>query len=369
MRMTFAFMMNKKISALAFILLSLLMAAYGPMAVTNAQSAAEVAKFKELKEKTLKEIDRRLERYKKTIESLEISVKISNAESTIQISTDQAELSAVKDKEGFQGRIKVADSLKDKVKSYAQKVVEQLQSLKQQVLETTTLEGLQELVNKVEDQYLLTQLTDIQGAVTKAVESLTAVVDKIETVFGNLKSQIAKMKECARGIKNGESQMNIDVSKGNANVNASAPGCNDFNWNSADLIARAESQMSNFATMASTIKTILASSLALLATLVTSFSGLLGGLGSLGSLGNLANLANIANLGDLLGGGGLGNLSGLMSSFSAITSQLGIANNMSINALGGLGSLGGLINVGGLSGVLGSLTSLSGLGNLGGFGL
>lgn len=373
MRIALSFMTHKKLTAFAFVSLSLLMAAYAPMSITNAQSAAETAKFKELKEKTLKEIERRLEKYKSTMESLEINVKISNAESTIKISTDQAELSAVKDKDGFDGRIKLSETLKDKVQKFMEKVVEQLTGLKDKVLSATSLENLQTLVNKVEDQYLLTQLTDVQGAVTNAIESLTGVVDKIETVFGNLKSQIAKMKDCARGIKSGEGSANASVKDGNVNINASAPGCDDFNWNSADLISKAESQMGNFATMASTIKTILASSIVLLTTLVSSFSGILGGLGSLGSLGNLANLANIGDLGNLLGGGGgLGNLSGLMSSFSAITSQLGIANGMSINALGGLGNLGSLINVGGLGSTLSSLTSLAGLGNqlggLGGFG-
>ena len=311
-----------KVTTLTLILLSILLAVYGPVSVTNAQAAVDTQKFKDLKQKANKEIDRRLDNYKKTSERLDVSITFANKEY------------------GHQGKLGLPSKLKEKVVGYTDKVIEKLVELKDKVNETTSLEELESVVDDADAQFHLTHMMDVQAAVTSAIESLTSVVDKIQTTFDGMRSQVTKMKECLSNVNNDA----IETDDFYEPSNVSGPACDDFNLSSKEVIASAESQMANVSTMSSTIKSVLSSSIILLTGLVATFSSLLGELGNLDDLGNL---------GRLLGGGGdsssalssVGSLSGLMGSFGAIASQLGIANGMAGNTQGMLSNLTSYISI------------------------
>lgn len=323
--------------------LSLLMAVYVPMTTANAQAVAESNQLKDKKDKAAQEIDRRIKKFEDRLKKLEVDVQIKKENSSAKVSGQNGSASVEVDEDGIHKNVEVSDELKDRVISFLEKIIEGLKGLKEKVLGATSLEQMNTMGENIDDQFQLTQLADAQGAVTKAVESMTGVLDKLKATFSGLKSQVGKMRECAAGLKSGEGTANINVQNQNLTADASAPGCDDFNLNGEEVVADAESQLANITTIISTISSVLLSSVTLLVSLVSSFSSLTGGLGSLGSLGNLANLGNIGDLGGMLGSAG--NIGGLMSSFSAITSQLGIANGMAGNSQNLLGSLTSFINI------------------------
>lgn len=343
MRISLPHISVNMVTAAWLAVLSLLIAAYVPMTLANAQAVAESSQLKEKKDKAVQEIDRRIKKFEDRLEKLEVDVQITKEASSAKVSGQSGTVSVDVDENGVHKNVEVSDDLKDKVKSFLEKIIEGLKGMKEKVAGATSLEQMNDMGENIDDQFQLTQLADVQGAVTKAVESLTGVLDKLKTTFSGLKGQVGKMRECVAGLKSGEGTANISVQNKNVTADASAPGCDDFNLSGEEVVGDAESQMANISTMMSTISSVLLSSITLLVSLVSSFSSLTGGLGSLGSLGNLANLGSIGDLGGMLGSAG--NIGGLMSSFTAITSQLGIANGMAGNSQNLLGGLTSFINI------------------------
>ena len=335
---------RNRATATVLLLLSMLLAIYGPVSVTNAQAVADTQKFKDLKEKVLNELDRRLDNYKKTRTSLDNEIKIMNEESSFSATSDDSDTPLTTNKTGLIGKFVLSDKTKGKIKQFSDEVIEKLQELRVKVEDTTSLEDLQSFASGIDEQLQLTQLVDVQAAVTNAIEGLTGVVDKVQTTFDNMRGQVNKMKEC------------ISANNQDTSASTSTPNCDDFNLSSEEVIVSAESQMANIDTMASIIKSVLASSVALLTSLVSTLSSLLGNLGNLDSLGNLGSLLGGGSLSSALSGssdddnmngllGSGGSLSGLLGSFSAITSQLGIANGMASNAQGLLGNLTSYVSI------------------------
>lgn len=358
------------------LMFSMVLVAYSPMAAyTNAQ-AANTNKLKEMKEQAVKELERRIDGYKKTLESMDTDVKLSKETSSVKVSSDQGKSGVTLtklcaedkpssaspspspipsssfslDKEGLTGTIALPCSLKDSTKGFLQKIIENLTNLLGEVKGTSSLKEMTALGENINAQFGVNQLTDVQALATKSVESMTGVLENLKSSHNKLKGQVDGLKECTKGLKNGETELKSSVTVNGAQVN-----CGEFDLSSSDIADQAQGQLSNLTTVIKTISSVVASAVALLMSLVASFSGMAGGFGGLGSLGNLANL------GSMLGGGGsggmgdlssllgsAGSVSGIMSSFTAIISQLDIANFMSGSAAGGLGSLGNLVNLGGL---------------------
>lgn len=335
MNTSFPYLSRNRITTIALVILSGLLAIYGPVSVTNAQAAVDTQKFKETKAKALTEIERRLDNYKKNRKGLGVDAKIIN---TYSIATDNGEVAAPY--EGLaEGKLKFPNKIKEKIKKISDIVIEKLESLEDRVKNTTSLEDLDPLVESVDEQYQLTQLTDIQSAVTNSIESLSGVIDRIQTTVNNMRGQVTKMQECISGIKS-DIEANADVA-----VDSLAPGCDNFNLSSNEVIVSAESQLANIEAMTSTMKSAVSSSIYLMTSLASTFSGLLSKDGSLGSLDKLGTL--------LEGDGDINTLLGsenskagrFMISFRAITSQLGIANNTAGNTRGLLGNLTSYISV------------------------
>lgn len=342
----------KKLVAVFLVAMSLLMAAYGPMvSVSTAQSAID-AKLQEMKQKATTEIDRRIAKYQKTLQSLNVDVSISKGNSSATITSDKGtttatstkdgksvavngakggSLTATLDSDGFSANVVLPAEIKDKAKQFMQKIVDDLKQLKEKVKTATSLESIKALASNIDAKFKLDQLTNIQATATKAVESVTAVFDKLKTTYTNLQGQVAKLKECVNAVKDGTGSIDVNSSAGSGTSISGTGGCEGYNVTSAEVVAAAQSQMDNLKSVMSTVSSVLSSAITLLGTLMTTFSSLLGGLGNLGNLSSLT--------------GSLGSITGLMSSFSAITSQLGILSPMSGGALSGLSSIASLINI------------------------
>ena len=282
---------RSKKSVVAALLLSLLLVMYAPMAsVTSAQAAADAQKLQTVKQNALKELDRRIGNLKTTLGKMNANVEVD--ESNLSIQTGFTTTKAV-----------VTTDTKDKVKASIQKYIDKLTVMRDKVENSGKLTDMQSLGKSIDSQYGLDQLANVQGTVTKSVEALTGVFDKLKTASASLQSQVTAIKDCA-----GDS--------------TSTAACKNVDANAQSVATSAQSQMDNIGGIMTTIGSVLMSVVTLLLSLLSTFGGITGGLGDLG------------NLGDVSGMGSLGNLGGLLGSFSGIASQLDVANGMSGNAQG-----------------------------------
>ncbi len=330
--MTFASLFRPSrqfITGAALMLLCAVMVAYAPMASVSTAQSVNNAQLQTLKDKAVSELQRRIDSYKKTMNSMDVNVQLINDNTSTNANSGNTLLT--QGANGLTGGVALPDGLKDKVKQFMEKVLGGLTALIEKVKSTTSLTDMQSLAKNVDAQYGLDQLTQVTSSVTQATSSTTGVLGNLKSTFNDLQGQVSAMKEC---------ETNATSSTG-ASVN-----CSNFNLSSNGTATEAQSQLDNLSSVTTTISSVLLSVVGLLTTLISSFTSLLGGLGSGGSLGNLGNLSNMlsgSQLSSLTGSSG--GVAGLMSSFTAITSQLDLANGMSGNALNGLSSLSGLINV------------------------
>ena len=288
------FTSQSKILFVAVMLLSMLLVAYSPMASYSGAQSVEAAKLQELKQKAIKEIDRRIANLQSTLKKLEVDVHLDNKSASATANGNSASVSANED--GVSANVEVKPDTKKKVEDTVKQFIDKLTAMKEKIQNVTTLQEMQSLAKGVDSQYQLDQMANVQGAVTKAVEGLTGVFDKLKTTISDLQSQVTKLKDCAK--------------------DANGSGCANLGDVSEGVASSAQSQLDSTSSMMSSIGSILLSVVTMLLSLVTSFSGLLGGLGSLSSLGDVSNLSSLSSL------------TGLFSSFSAISSQLDIGSGM-----------------------------------------
>jgi hypothetical protein len=325
MNFVLPYISSKKLIVLFFIFLSVLLAAYSPMvAVGHAQSAADLQKLKDLKQKEIDELTRRIDALEKTQKSLEASVSIDkNGKSKASLSADG---------KGLDGFVEVPSDIKSKAKDFNQKIIDELKQLRTKAQATTSLDEATVIGKNVDAQAPLSFIANVQGAVTKSIESLTGVLDKVKSTASDLQGQVTKVKDCTSSTST-----------------TTSAGCENLNVASADVATSAQEQLNSVSTVTSTITSVLMSAIALLTTLMTTFTSMSGGLGGLGSLGNISNLGSLSNLSSLTSltslTGSLSSFSSLLGPLTAITSQLDIGNLMSGNALGSLSSLTSLINI------------------------
>ena len=314
---------TKKMFIFGVMLLSVLLASYGPMATYSHAQSAATAQLQSLKEKALDELDRRIAKYQKSLDSLNVDVEITKDVSNV--SNDDTSVTGTTftyTEDGIAGTVALPSDTQGKVKQITQKLIDQLKGLRNKVSNATSLKTMQNMAQNIDAQYDLGKLTDVQATATQAIESMTGVLDGLKTAFNNIQSQVTKLKNCADSGNSGE-------------------GCPS--GTASDLNAAAQqdqSQLDNLSSVIGTVSTIVASAITLLVSLVAQYMDMLGGLGSQGGIGNLGNIGNMLSSGQLTSlTKGLGGIDGLSSSYTAITSQLDIGNFMSGNALGGLMSL------------------------------
>ena len=366
-----------------FAMLSLLLAAYGPMTMYSQAQSVNDAKLQELKDKVLTELNRRIGNYKKTIQNLSVDVHTSKESTTLEAVLFKRTISAQSDKDGssstvtkssgttvtrttgkdgrtktvtgpngsrygytidktgIHGDIFISTAFKEKVKDYLQKIVDGLESMVEKVKNSTAISKLKELASNIDTQYIVDQVTQVQGAITQAVDSMNGALDNLRTGFNNMQTRMTQLKECLKGLKSGDTSADVSIAQSGSSVS-----CGDFKVTSEDVANRVQAQLDNLKSIVSTIGSVASSIVTLLISLVTQFASLVS------SLGNLSNLGNISNLSGLLSGGGLSGLTGgssaassLMSSFSGVLSQLNLVSGMASGAQSGLSSISSLVNL------------------------
>lgn len=292
------------------ILLSVLLIAYSPMASYSGAQSAEAAQLQKMKQKAIDEINRRIANLNATLKKLEVDVHLDNESASASANGSGNSASVAANSDGLAAHVEVKPDTKNKVKDLTQKFIDKLTAMKEKIQNTTSLQEMQTLAKGVDSQFQLDQLANVQGSVTKAVESMSGVFDKLKTTTADLQSQVTKMKDCAKD-KNGT-------------------GCVALGDVNESVASSAQSQLDSTSSMMSSIGSILLSVVSMLISLVTSFSGMVGGLGSLSSLGDVSSL------------GSLGGMGGLLSSFTAISSQLDIGSGMTGSVSNIFSSLSGL---------------------------
>jgi len=360
------FASSKKLYLAAFfVLTSTLLVAYGPMTSYSQAQAVTDDAFQQLQQKALDELNNRINSYKKTMESLKVDVHVGKDGSTASITSDKGSAKASSNKDatelslvdangstsmlkldgtGLHGDITISQAAKDKAKQFMQKIIDGLNDMVQKVKDATSLDNLKKLAENIDKQLGLDQLTQVQGLVTQAVDSMAGVLDNLKTTYNNLQTQLTQLKGCLDGLQSGKTS--VDVSSTSSGTTTT---CGDFKISTEDAQKQAQAQLDSISTVVQTVSSTLASSVTLLTALITSFSSMLSGLGGSDILGNLGSLlsssqlSSLTNLGSLTSG--TGNLGGLMSSFTAILSQLNLANGMSSSSLGSLTSLANVIEL------------------------
>lgn len=392
--------------------LSILLASSGPMASYSYAQSADNAKLQELKEKALSEIERRLEKYQKTFDSLKTDVSIDEntgtasfeangktADGSVKKCTESSEssepgkISFSGSNEGLSFDVLLPCGLQDKVKGFLEKIIEQLKSLADKVKSEDSLSGMDSLADNIDSQFGLGQLTEVQAAVTQAIESVTGVLASLKSTHEDLQSQVTHIKDCVASLKDesGTVDSNVNVSEGGVDASVTGTGgCDGINFTSEDIANDAQGQLDQATNMMSTIQSTVTTVITMLTSLFSSFSSLTGGLGSLGDLGNLGNLGNMTSGSGLESlTGSSGEVSNMLGSFSNIMSQIeliaslasslfstlsSMANNPAISSLlegAGLGDATEFLDTAastssGVSEVAGGINGL--VGNLGGYG-
>lgn len=276
---------------------SLLISAYTPVSSMVSAQAQTDAKLQQLKQKATKEIDRRINDLKKSLAKLNDDVRLDN----IGLSASLNENS------GQNVSVAVSPEVKKNAKELTNSYITQLTELKDKVNATTSLTDMQALAKTIDSQTQLDQSVSVQASVTKAVESLTGVFDKLKSTASKIQSQINGIKSCAAD----GASATCDTSKGDPETTAKS----------------AQVSLDSVKTIMSTIGSMLSSVIAILLSLVTTLVSMSGSLGSLSSLGNVS------------GNSSLGGLGSILSSFTAVGSQLDLASGLSSSAGSSLGSL------------------------------
>lgn len=181
------------------------------------------------------------------------------------------------------GGISVPDTLKDKLKAANQKAIDKLEDLKEKVQEASKLEDLKEKAQEFDQAFKEIAIATVQATVTKSIDSMTQVLDRLQVAANNLESQVTKLKEC---LQSGEFDAEAHVEDGtvSGSFNASAPGCEDLNVaaNSGDNAASLQEKLDSAESTMQTIRSFLSSTIALVSELksgnytntMTSFQGI-----------------------------------------------------------------------------------------------
>ncbi|MFZ2544573.1 MAG: hypothetical protein WAW80_01215 [Candidatus Saccharimonadales bacterium] len=334
---------KKIVTIVAFLMLSLLIAAYTPMAaISSAQSAIDTSKIKELKTKALAAITERIKHFETTLGNLDAEASTSPSPSSAASVTPSPSPSIAVGASGFDMALNFPDEIKTKAKEFLQKIVEQLKGMKEKVSSASSLESMQSLTSNLDAQSGLSQLTNIQAAVTQSIQSLTGVFDNLKTVGKDLKSQLAQMKSCIKGTEAGAGGDAGAID----NSGADTEDCKGLNTSSTQVADDAESKLGSIDTILKTIGSVLTSCITLLMSLVSTFTGMIGGIGGSGGLGNLSNLSSLTSSADISSlTSSLGGVGSLLTSFTGLSSQLDLTSGLAGSAQGLMGNLTGLINL------------------------
>ena len=256
---------------IAIALLSLMLVAFTPIAMTvSAQSAAD-QKLQQIKQKATTELDRRIAQLTATQKKLDATVVIKNT-------TDKA--------------VVLPAEAKTKSEQLVQKYIAQLTQFKQKVQSLTSVVEAQKLAVAIDSQYGLDKAVNAQGAVTKVVETMTGTYDNLKTMSNDLQGQITKLKDCAD--------------------NSSAAGCGKVGTGAEAKATELQNRLDAATQQMNSVQSVVGAVVALQSDNVATLSTV------------TAKLGDLSKLVDVTSNGELKSLESLQKSSTAVTSQLTI---------------------------------------------
>lgn len=202
MRLTELFGLHSKKLAVFFILfLSVLLATHGPMvSYTSAQTVIDGEK---VKQKVLKELDRRIAVQQKYLDSTKKRNAFINKSFERTIALDEqfnknapVKLNTDVTKKAYE------DSKKRQQKSEEalQKTIDGLKALRNKVATTTSYVALQDLAKNTDAQYGLNRLVQVQSAVVAAVDNAKNAAQALQNVTKNHRVVLQSQFECFRQV-------------------------------------------------------------------------------------------------------------------------------------------------------------------------
>jgi len=204
--------------------------------------------------------------------------------------------------DGLDLSLSVPKDLKAKLQAANQKAIDKLNNLKTQVDATTNLSDLQAKAKEFDQEFKDIAIANVQASVTKAIDSMTQVLDRLQVAADNLKTQVVQLKEC---LKNGTFDANASKDGVNVSVSSFADNCASYNVsvNVGDAGVYLDDALAEINSSMQTIKSMLSSAIGL-----------------------------VTQLKD-------GNYGGTMDSFNGISLQMDIVANLSTNVQNDLANL------------------------------
>lgn len=264
----------------AAFVVSFTMAVVAPLADVGHAQSVTTAKLQQIKQKAASELDRRMQKLEQAEKNLDSTVTISG--------------SSVADKIVF------APETKSKSKKFIEDYQARLVQLKQKMQSATALTDAQKLATAIDSQYVLDKTVASQGAVTKAIESMTLSYDKLKIMSQDLESQIDKVRECAD--------------------NSTLDGCSGVGTGAEAKADTADAKLNVAKQQIASVQSLLLTTLTLQKA-------------NIDTVGTVTNkLGNLSNLMDVSGNTELKPFEELQSSFKGVTSQATIAYTIAASA-------------------------------------
>lgn len=384
LRVSFRKPSRQVVASAMLVLLSVVTVAYAPLSAVSMADSTNQANAQALKQKAQTTLKDRIDSYVATLESMNIKTNITANSSSVTFSSDRGSITGSFTKKCNDEKINwtnpaaspsplpspasyslnVSDGnlvanvtvycrLQAQAVQFLEQVISELQQTYTSVVNSATDE-VNQLVQNINTQLNLDQLTQLQASVTQAVSSMTDVLSDLQASYSAMQSQVNNLVGCAKGVVSGTGTVNVSGSAGSSPTVSGTGDCSDIQKDSTQLASEAQQQLNAYSTIIQTIISIVSSAGAALSAVVSGFTNMLSGSGGLGDLSSLGGgalssnqLSGLTSLGSMFGGSsdtsGLGSLTGLVTSLTSVLSELNLSSGMSSDALSGLTSLSGLL--------------------------
>lgn len=221
------------------------------------------------------------------------SVNSSGASGSAHAANGNADYKIDIDKNGLlRGQLSIPMNLMDKLKGVNEKAIAKLTEIKQKVKASTAVADVQAAAKEFDQHAQEFAVANVQANVSKAIDSMTKVLDRLQLVSNNLQTQLNKIKQCAAKTN---ASANASVNgKANASATASVQGCADFavSASTADAEAALQAKLDQVKSNIQTVRSFLASSINTVAQLNASYKGTVASFQSISSqLDIVANLS------------------------------------------------------------------------------
>lgn len=166
------------------------------------------------------------------------------------------------------GSLSIPSDIKDKLKAANQKAIDKLEELKEKVESANKLEDLKEKAQEFDQAFKEIAIANVQATVTKSIDSMTKVLDRLQVAANNLESQVNKIKECLQSTKvdaSGDANASDGKLNANGSISASALKCEDLNVdaNAGDAAASLQEKIDAAKSTMQTIRSFLSSTISL----------------------------------------------------------------------------------------------------------